>query len=308
MKKLSIYFLLVMSIAACQSKKTLLALKLDKGETYYQRMESNSSIKQSFNGQNIDMNMTVTGDISFNVKGIDKDYYDLETRYESMGMQMKMPMMDMSFDSKDMESDNPMNKVLSVMTEEPFMVRIAKNGKVLKVDGIEEAFERAIEAGGGKLEGKELEQLKKQLKQAYGKDAMMGSMQMASTIFPTEAIAVGESWDAEVKSTMNGQEATFMTTYTLTKKEADRYYLKAVASVIMNENMEQPGISLPFSMKFNLSGDMSADIVIDASSGWLKNQEVQQHISGKIEVEKSDQMPDGMSIPMEINTKTKITD
>ncbi len=45
MKKLSIYFLLVMSIAACQSKRTLLELKLDEGETYYQRMESHSIIK-----------------------------------------------------------------------------------------------------------------------------------------------------------------------------------------------------------------------------------------------------------------------
>ena len=73
----TIHILIFASIIfnSCQSQSTNLCLKLEKGKEYKQTTSSKSTVIQQFNGQKINMTITITGTMTFLVKDITESNY-----------------------------------------------------------------------------------------------------------------------------------------------------------------------------------------------------------------------------------------
>ncbi|GGF27701.1 hypothetical protein GCM10011339_14750 [Echinicola rosea] len=297
-------------MASCQSNKVLLQLDLAEGETYYQKSTMESHISQEFGGNNIDIDMNIIGDMSLKVLEVADDSYLMEAMFDKMGMEMKMPMMNMSFSSEDAdkEGSNPLSKMFGKMAEKPFSIKMSKKGKILEVTGMEQAFSSAVDEIAEALGDDQLDKVKSQMKQNFGKNGMLGNLQLTSPIFPEDKVEPGDTWDAAITSSMNGVDADHQITYTYVKKENGQYYLKANGNTKMAQSEKVDPAVMPFPMTYDMGGTLNATITLDAETGWIKTIDLDQAMEGFVEIEKNEQLPDGMSMPMEINMKTKVTD
>lgn len=297
-------------MASCQSKKVLLQLDLAEGDTYYQKSTMDSHISQVFGENTIDIDMGIVGDMSLKVVAEENDYYIMEAKFERMSMEMTMPMMNMAISSEDADKpdSNPLSKMFGRMADKPFTIKMNNKGKILEVSGMDEAFSSAVDEIAAELGDDQLDKVKAQMKQNFGKNGMLGNLQLTSPIFPENKVAPGDTWNASITSSMNGVDADHTITYTYVKEENGRYYLEATGHTDMGESEKTAQNLMPFPMKYDVDGSLQATFTLDATTGWIKAIDLKQDLDGQVEIQKNEQLPEGMLMDMKIDMDTKVTD
>lgn len=300
MKKLS-SLLLMLFVGLAASAQTQLGLNLKEGETYKQITNYTSKIKQEVMGQSIDMEMLVSGNMNFKVVGIQGDAYQMQAEYDQLKLSMKMPQMSMEVSSES-GADDHLSRMLAEMKNKPFDLVMQKNGQITEVKNVESLWESAFGQFDDISEA-EREQIKAQVMQAYGPDAMKGNIEMVSAIFPDEPVKEGDSWQitTALKAGMAGDVNSTYTLERLDESEAvllgDGKFKSDADNSIETNGME---------MTYDMEGSMNSQIVIDLETGWIKSANIDQNFKGLTKVEPSAQLPQGMEIPIEVVGKMEI--
>ncbi len=303
MKKIiTLLFLLVFTTFA-YAQAYELSLNLKKGEKYDQLVSSQMQISQKISGQEIDINLAVDGLMSYRVLSEDKSAYTMEVIYKSMGMKMIMPQMTMDFNSTDEGKEDQFSKMLRAITNQPFEVKMAKNGKVLEVNNLEEIFNSSLSQFEN-MSAAQMDQMKSQLSQSYGTDAFKGNIEMVTAIFPDKKVEIGESWKSNTQL-KSGFKAGINTTYTLQEKN-EGYYLITGDAEIATEDTEELTQMNGMSMKFDLDGKMISNIKVDSETGWIIESVIRQNIGGDAFISDPTGSRNDMVSKMKMNGEFKI--
>jgi len=294
----------ILVLTFAQAQGTELALRLQKGKAYKQVSNSTVIIDQDINGEKVNLEMMVKSSLSFMVKSIRGNSYNMEVVYESLGLDMKLPQVSMSFDSEKNDEQDIFSTILSEMKNRPFKVKMSKQGKIEEVEEMESIFEAAFQKFSQLPEAK-LAQMKGQLIKAFGEESFVGNSQMITAIFPQNAVALGDTWsiDTDFKS---GMSARVSSSYTLEKVTRKEIFISGNSKIVSTDKdtyFESNGVSL----KYDLTGTMGSEIKIDKSTGWVIEATIGQDIAGDSFIEESLLMPDGMKIPMSMKNKMVIT-
>ena len=119
MRKLLVITLsLLFSFPAISKHK--LRLNLEVGKEYFQNYSSTSKINQQIQGQNIDMDMIVSGKMKYTVKQKHKEYYQMDVKYENLTMKMQTPYGLMEFSTEKDDPNDILSKMLTSMTKHSF--------------------------------------------------------------------------------------------------------------------------------------------------------------------------------------------
>ncbi len=304
MKKLFVLGCLLVVAFVAQSQKVNLVLNLKAGQTYYQNMSSISSVKQEVAGQKMDIRMDIKGKISYTVEKSQDGVYDLQVQYESLTMLMDVPMKGkMTFSSENKDSADPASKILSALAGSSFQVKMTNKGAVKEVAGFDSLLTKIFEAT-PEIPQSQVAQIKKQIEGAYGVESFKKNFALFAGAFPANPVEVGEIWTVESKIE-NLMTMQMFSKFTLKSVAADSYEIESEATLgTQNSSIEANGIQ----MSYDLKGTMKSTFNLDKSSGWVKRAEVLQDIQGEINMGKAPQMPDGMKIPMTVNTFLIFTD
>jgi hypothetical protein len=303
MKKLFTLLALVLVCVAVHAKKYDLGLNLEKGKEYHQNTSSNMTISQNMQGMDIEIGMVVKADMVYKIIDIKDGNYQMEVSYKSMGMQMESPQGSNGFSSENAKEGDMMSTMLSKMCKRPFNVSMTKTGKIVEVQGLEGLFSGLFD--GLDIAEPQKQQIVGQLEQSYGEDALKQNLEMATAIYPEKSVAVGDKWEQTGKIESN-MSVTVSTTYEL-KEVGDDYYHIHGDSKMENDIdapfMKQQGMD----MRVELNGTMISEIKVDKKTGWIKEVNIKQDLSGNTRIKGNAQMPDGMNIPMKITGVTTIT-
>ena len=304
MRKIFNLVLLTIALISCQGQKEELTLNLEKGKEYRQVLNSKSTINQDVNGVQVNMVMTIKGRVLYKVVAVNPSDYDLEVRYESLGMTMELPQGKMEFSSDINDEQDVFSTLLSKMTENSFNIKMAKNGKILEVKNVESMIESLFE-NFSYIPESQLAQIKAQMNKAYGAEAFKGNIEMVTAIFPDNPVSKGDKWT--IKTNLEAGMAALMTTeYEFTELGAD-YALVKGNSVIQTEDKDAYIESNGMPMKYDLSGSMVSDIKVDKKTGWIIDADINQEIKGVALIKENPQMPNGMEIPMTIINEMTIS-
>ena len=143
--KTTLHFLLLfLSVTFCFAQKKKLSLNLTKGETYNQIVSSKILINQTVNGQPVNMDMTISGKMTYKVLDLKDQLFDMEVQYESLSMSMKLPNVTMEFSSEKKDEKDILSSILSGMKNKPFYITMSDDGRVKKVSKIDELFSNAF--------------------------------------------------------------------------------------------------------------------------------------------------------------------
>lgn len=304
MKKLLTLALILSATLCVQAKKYKLALNLEVGKEYIQKSNAKMTITQNFNGMPIEIGMNIKGDYVFKVIGAENDQYDMEVKYRTVEMEMESAQGKSSFSSNKASEQDIMSTMLSRMIDKPFKMIMGQNGKVIEIKGIDNLF-------GGMFEGFDITQQQKdqilaQLKQSYGAKAFKGSFEQITAIYPEGKVKLGKKWTTETNIEA-GMSVHVTTNFELKAANTEYFLLHGEGDLSSNPNspfVKQNGMD----MKILLDGNLTSDIKIDRKTGWIIDATIVQNLSGNTELKAGEQMPEGMSIPMTVKSKSVITD
>lgn len=305
MKRILNFVFALILMTSCQAQKEKLELNLTKGETYTQKMISNMSVIQDINGQKVNINMSISGKMTYKVTDIQNSIYDLEVRYESLSMRMSLPNGVIEFSSEKIDEKDIFSSLLGIMKDKPFFVKMTKTGKVNEVKNIEALFSNMFEKFPLLTEA-EKQQFQSQLMQAYGEKAFKGNLEMCSAIFPDSLVSKGDKWIIITKLE-SGMAANMETTYEL-KEVNDSDFLLSGTSKIETADKDAYIQTNGMPLKYDMSGTMSSEIKINKKSGWVIESKIKQTIKGTTQIKDNPQMPGGMTIPMTMVNQMTITE
>ena len=303
MKRIVLAILILSTSLCVQAKKYKLALNLEQGKEYHQSSVADMTISQNFNGMDMDVEMTVKGNLSFKVIELKDDHYNMDVFYENIAMEMETPQGKTAFSSENAKPEDMMSTMLSKLTDKPFQVKMTKSGKVIEINNMDNLFIGMFD--GMELNVQQKNQLIAQLKQSYGEKAFRGSFEQVTAIYPEEEVAIGDKWNTETNLEA-GMSVKLKNNFTFKAENDTHYLIQGVGTLINNENspyVKNNGMDI----KIDLNGSLISEIKVDKESGWIIEATITQDLSGNTHMKGNPQMPEGMSIPMSIKSKSVIT-
>jgi len=304
MKKTFTLILCLSIVSFSQAQKIELALNLEEGKTYTQFSESSISIVQNINGQEVNIGMNVKGSMSYLVKTATKEDYFIEMKYDSLSMFMELPQGgSVEFSSEKSGENDIMSTILNGLTKKPFSLEMGRNGTIKEVNDLDTIW-TSVFSQFSNVPEEQLNQLKDQIKNSYGSEALKGNIEMVTAIFPENRVKTGDEWvvNSSMKSAIS---VDVNTTYKLAEIQ-EAYYLITGNSMLTTSDTAAIVDSNGMPLKYNLSGTISSDIKIDKQSGWIIEAHNNQDIAGEVQVQANPKMPMTMTIPMTMKNETVI--
>ncbi len=291
-------------LTSCQSQKTDLALKLEKGREYKQTTNSKVTVIQEINGQKMNMAMTINGTMTFLVKAVTVDGYDMEAKFAKLSMSMQMPQGLIEFSSEKNDANDIFSTILGVMKDKAFGISMNKTGKVTDVQNIEALWNPAINSF-DQLTEIQKEQIKAQIMNAYGEKALKGNIEMVTAIYPESPVDKGDKWTINTKLE-SGMSANMVTDYKFTELTSDYALIKG-KSIIKTADKDSYIETTGMPVKYDLTGSMDSEIKVDINTGWIIEAKINQKIEGDAYIKENPQLPSRVKIPMKMINKMVIT-
>lgn len=286
--------------------KVQLKLNLKAGEKYDMKMSQVQNVTRSMLGQEVKATQDMEMVMGYEVLGVEPNgVSEVKMTYKSMKVKVKSPQGDFEYDSAKPAADTneSMAKMMGAMYSAMFggsmTIKMRPNGEVYDVNGLEAIMKKI-----GEGDGPEGAMMKKMFEQMFDEDKMKDSMGEMFVIFPDEAVGVGQAWYDELGLDI-GFPIDVSTTYMLMKREGGRAYIDASAKMDLGDEAKKIDMG-PMKMSFQVAGTISQSIVVDEASGWVLSSDGTMNLSGVIKLDASEQMPNGMAIPMKIDGVIKI--
>lgn len=304
MKTIFTLILTVFVLTSCQTQNLDLSLKLKKGKEYKQITNSKTTIIQEVNGQKMNMVMTIKGTMTFLVKDITENGYNMDAKFEELSMSMQMPQGLMEFSSEKNDANDIFSTILGAMKEKAFGITISKTGKITDVKNVEALWSTAINTF-DQLSEMQKEQIKAQIMKAYGAEALKGNIEMVTAIYPDSPANRGDKWTINTKLE-SGMSANMTTDYEFAELTSEYALIKGKSTIVTADKdayIESNGMP----MKYDLTGSMDSEIKVDKNTGWIIKATINQKIEGDTYIKENPQLPNGMKIPMTMINDMVIT-
>lgn len=304
MKTIFTLILTVFVLTSCQTQNSDLSLKLEKGKEYKQITNSKATIIQEVNGQKMNMVMTLKGTMTFLVKDITENGYNMDAKFEELSMSMQMPQGLMEFSSEKNDANDIFSTILGAMKDKAFGITMSKTGKITDVKNVEALWSTAINTF-DQLPEMQKEQIKAQIMKAYGGEALKGNIEMVTAIYPDSPANRGDKWTINTKLE-SGMSANMTTDYEFAELTSEYALIKGKSTIVTADKdayIESNGMP----MKYDLTGSMDSEIKVDKNTGWIIEATINQKIEGDTYIKENPQLPNGMKIPMTMINDMVIT-
>lgn len=304
MKTIFTLILTVFVLTSYQTQNSDLSLKLEKGKEYKQITNSKTTIIQEVNGQKMNMVMTIKGTMTFLVKDITENGYNMDAKFEELSMSMQMPQGLMEFSSEKNDANDIFSTILGAMKDKAFGITMSKTGKITDVKNVEALWSTAINTF-DQLPEMQKEQIKAQIMKAYGAEALKGNIEMVTAIYPDSPANRGDKWTINTKLE-SGMSANMTTDYEFAELTSEYALIKGKSTIVTADKdayIESNGMP----MKYDLTGSMDSEIKVDKNTGWIIEATINQKIEGDTYIKENPQLPNGMKIPMTMINDMVIT-
>ncbi len=273
---------------SCKSGEPVnLKLTLQPGSQYLYTMDMKMTMEQNAMGQSMKTQQDMLMESTYDVAAGAGDDRKITVTYDRIAMNMKNPMMSMTYDSKDPAKSDPKLAAMSGMLNKPFTMEVSSSGEIKKVEGLS-----AIINGMGDTTTPEGIATRQQMAQSFNDTAIKSMMQQALNIFPDHPVKPGDTWKKTYNMSMGVMGMTIDNEYKLTSVSG------RTAHIDVNAKIKGGGASTAPEMKnmnINLNGDQKGTMDVEVATGLVTDSKLKQNITGDISAM-------GMKMPMKISS------
>ncbi len=288
---------------APMAKKVDLKFNLENGKTYTQNTVMTTVTKQTIAGneQVINQNAGTITKMELKESGKDANTYTMWYENISMGINQGGGMtQNFNSDTTQLEAVDPMSELFSMLTGRKFEADIDFSGKIVEVNGLEE-----IISGATASMGEQAGMIGEQISAGFGDSGLAKNMEMLTAIMPATPVKVGSTWTNK-QFTSSGLPLVLNNTFTLKSVADGKAVIDVKANITVDPNQsstELQGMKATYFMEGSRSGTLEMEV----SSGFVSSADINDEIIGSISIESNPQMPDGMTIPIEMNSNTSVS-
>ena len=305
MKKTLIFTLLLIAGITCFGQKVTLALNLKQGNTYYMNTSAKLLVSELINGQQQDINTTITVKVAHKVVAMTDSTYEMEIRYERVAMKMTAGGQNMDFDSEKKDK-SIFTTIMSGMVNRPFSIVLTKTGKVRSINNIENLYSHMFDSIPTITDAQKA-QFKGQMEKSFGANTFKGNMEEAFAVFPDIKVAKNDKWvvNTKLESVVS---AITTTTYVLQDVTGDTYQVHGDGLIRSAGSAEYKEMN-SFPMKFtNVTGNATTDLKLDKTTGWITEARINKVVKGTIDIKDNPKVPGGMVFPITVTGDSVISD
>lgn len=293
MKKINLlmFFTSLLLVAACnQSTRYNLAYRFEPGQVYEVYSHTTSTMDQETMGIKINTENIQEFWIDWEVSSVDKDsIYDIQNIYRRIISDVKSNDSSMRFDSdQPMEDISEANLPQFYMVGKSIDIRLAKNGSIKEVKGIQEMMSEIMQDD---LRGNPAVRL---MLNKFSDESMKSSLAQYQ-IFPDKPVKIGESWKNSYTMDMF---ITFESEneYKLESVDGDEARI-AVKGLVKTTKSKSNDITGLLGSMMEIDGDSEGFFVVNLKTGEIKNSELLTDMKASINMM-------GMKMPMNMKSKT----
>jgi hypothetical protein len=269
-----------------KSKSDGLQLDLVKGEEYAQNASVSSTVLQEINGQEVSMKIKMSSVVLFTVDVMHNHYYEMQGKFVSLSMTVESGQGSATFSSDF--GDDLLSQIFNKIKNKPFTLMIAKTGKVMEVKNVKNIYLLAMDEL--KIPEATKAQVMQQIEQIISDEALKGSIEMFSGIYPEQPAKEGEKWTGSVKVGFGATSSTNVeVSYECTIIEDDVAYINSTATFESLNNEEYVHINGQ-DLKVNMAGTLTSEIIVDRQTGWVKSLKMVQKNKGTVTIKQQNSL------------------
>jgi hypothetical protein len=299
-----IIFCLISSVTASLAQKVKPLLHLAKGQTYYLSSFGTTAITQGINGRENRVSVALSFTMAFKVIDVKDTSYEMEVSYQSLDMKIGIADTTIDMNSNDNNKADTASLLVAQMMNKPFNITLSATGKVRSIKNMDRIIAGAFDAF-PKIDSAKKKLIKNQFEQSFGENALKGSLETGTAIFPQMAVAKNDTWTVNTRMTLP-VTTNVETVYRLVDLSGDFYQVHGDGDLMGDAALKPVEINgMP--AKYSINGTMLTDIKIDKKTGWIFEAKIRQLLDGNIEIIDNPKTPGGMTIPMIFNTEITTT-
>jgi len=290
------------------AEKIDLKLRLKQGQKYGMQTIIDQKISQTIQEQEQNIRQMIATGMDFEVLAVDDNgVASVKTTYQTIHVKISGPMGVIEYDSTKpdapADANNPvaqmMGQMYASMVGRSLVMKVNPRGKVVEVKGFKEMMQRMVEKMCGDDDA-EKRKMKEFMKNFLSEDRVkiMGSNMMMA--FPARPVGIGDSW-ADKESMSIGFPIEIANTYTL-KERKNGVAIVDVSSKMDFGEKDAPIDTGPVKINMEMTGRVRGTSQIDEASGWMIRSKMKMQLSGEIKIIPNEQMPEGMTVPMTIDS------
>lgn len=283
----------LLSVHNLQAKsKVLLRLNLNKGTTYQMTMLTDNQVDQEMMGQKLKIFQKMNLVFEYQVLELlpNKNFL-IEYSMTEVKMDMDVNGQIINLDSENPDAGNDMNMAIKKMKDLKLKFEISPEGKVGKIEGIEEFVQKVADSP----------ILKQTMYMFMDNDNFTSHVQQTFNYFPDHEVGKGDTWLSAYKlpGLMNMETNL---NFEVAELQKDQLLLNVTSDVNMDSPIERGGVTLEMKMKGTQKGTMQ----VNPKDGWLTGSDLTQNFDVDMKM-KNPQNGEDMEIPMKMNTKIHIS-
>lgn len=280
----------------------LLNFKLIKDKTYLMKININQVMTQTIEGQKQDLKQKMGVGYAFKVLENKADsVYLIEVKFSSIYQEVEGPTGKVSFDSKKKDNvESPFSMIFPKIIGKKLISELKPNGEIISVKGEKELVDEVLKALDVTNESIRKE-LGKSIKEQFGANSIKDMLEHSWAYLGNQNRKIGNSWK-QSHSISGGLPITVFNTWTLNEISKDEIILGLKSSLKTKEKNPYAQIGI-LKVKYDLTGSQDGSYKLDKNSCWLLKAEINQKISGKVILEKSQENPEEKNWPLSVVSK-----
>jgi hypothetical protein len=257
--------------------KAMLKYMVHKGDKFLYKMTAKTSTSETSpatGGKEEKQDNEVTYFYDKEVTDVDPSgIMSFKVKYDSIYITAKMDTQTVVFKSniKDSVNMNPAFIQYNAVINEPFYIRVSRDGEITDVYGLEKIHENIFKALGDTLK----EEDKAQIKESFGKESIKEILQQEYQLFPKQEVSVDSSWVRSYNTQVLLFEVVNTAKYTLKSIENNNNVITANIEAglnvdFLNKEVKQKGVKFTIE---NSETTGSGKITFNLNKGCITNKE-----------------------------------
>lgn len=302
MRTLLLSCLLIFNFSFAPPKKVDFKFQLEADKTYSQSMTIIGKTKQTMMGQAREIDSKVTNTTNFKLKNTDEGSNVYTVWYSHIGIESAETgnAQTISSDTSSLEVVDPFSATLAQVVDKEFEARISEKGEVTELIGLEEMI--ADITGGSEEEPNEMSAV---LSSGFGDSGFRNNVEGVTHIFPDKPVNVGDTWSRDQNSN-TGFPLVIKNTYTLKSVNGDLAVIDVKGPVSVNPEQERAEMG-GMEVLYFIEGERTGTLTVDIKTGWVVEATFTDDIGGSLTISPNPQVPEGMTIPLEMKNVTTIS-
>ncbi|MCD3319442.1 hypothetical protein G8V19_02840 [Clostridium botulinum D/C] len=309
MKKKVVVLILMLYVCSILSGCIKILIKLSindkKGDSFKVEIDRNQKITSNFSGENSSVELKVREGFLCNVVNVDdiKDS-DIKVTFDSMNFINNINVSDKlkKYVPNADEDLKKLSQAYSAFLGKSFKVKIAENGKVKKVMGIDELTMAVLKD----LKDKSKEQdVKNFIKKEFSENALTAKIEKITLFYPEKRVSQNTQW--RIRNTPSTKIPIQSVNEYVLKDSEDKTADISIKSEIKKNESAQPRNIGDVKLNFeDIKGNGSGNISVNLDKGIIKNTDIQSKYKGNIKIVSMDPNTGTQMIPITVEDKINV--